>query len=282
MQLSQESAPPCVGFLVTNGVPQDVEYNAANLILATSCKTSKLSEEMSLKLSVQMAKHTSQDHETQKKTVDAKHSNFKSVYAAVLKDERYDFNCGHVRGFPSLKAVCEKSDCEFKDFYPQFSQPFFVLELLENYGDVIRYCPQLGWLWYDSERWKIHSENKVKKLLVKTVNKLKNLAKPTDKQNADVKQIAREEGESVDDIIKEHKEYNRKLFKGITSGLNNSNLKAVIELAESWDSIVIDFSQLDKHSYLINCPNGTLNLKTGQLQPHNKDDYITKITKVNF
>lgn len=41
-------------------------------------------------------------------------------------------------------------------------------------------------------------------------------------------------------------------------------------------------SEFDKHSYLLNCNNGTLNLLSGELQPHNPDDYLTLLTPIDY
>jgi putative DNA primase/helicase len=44
----------------------------------------------------------------------------------------------------------------------------------------------------------------------------------------------------------------------------------------------ISTEAFDRDKYLLNCANGTLNLLTGRLQPHNPHDYITKIALVEY
>jgi putative DNA primase/helicase len=39
---------------------------------------------------------------------------------------------------------------------------------------------------------------------------------------------------------------------------------------------------LDKDPYLLNCLNGTINLKTGTLKKHCKTDLLTKLAPVEF
>lgn len=41
-------------------------------------------------------------------------------------------------------------------------------------------------------------------------------------------------------------------------------------------------TDFDADPFLLNVQNGTVNLKTGQLQPHNRDDYLTKICPVVY
>jgi putative DNA primase/helicase len=56
----------------------------------------------------------------------------------------------------------------------------------------------------------------------------------------------------------------------------NAALKMLIK------AVKIDADKLDANPLLINLENGTYNVETGQLQPHNPLDYITKIAPVKF
>jgi putative DNA primase/helicase len=46
--------------------------------------------------------------------------------------------------------------------------------------------------------------------------------------------------------------------------------------------VPITHRQLDSNPWLLNCKNGTINLKTGQLLPHNRDNLITKQIDIAF
>lgn len=56
----------------------------------------------------------------------------------------------------------------------------------------------------------------------------------------------------------------------------NAALRMLIE------AVKIDADKLDADQLLLNLQNGTYNIATGQLQPHNPGDYITKIAPVKF
>jgi putative DNA primase/helicase len=56
--------------------------------------------------------------------------------------------------------------------------------------------------------------------------------------------------------------------------------EAVLKIARSDPSIVATHDQWNKDLWLLNAPDGTIDLKTGKLKQHNPNDYITKITKV--
>src|SRR5262249_52893660 len=55
------------------------------------------------------------------------------------------------------------------------------------------------------------------------------------------------------------------------------HINAMIALARSEPGIPICHSDLDANPWLLNCPNGTLDLQTGKLRPHCRDDLITKL-----
>jgi len=54
------------------------------------------------------------------------------------------------------------------------------------------------------------------------------------------------------------------------------------EFAQSEDGIPVLPEHLDKNIYLINCLNGTVDLKTGELRPHKREDLITKLAPANY
>jgi putative DNA primase/helicase len=59
-------------------------------------------------------------------------------------------------------------------------------------------------------------------------------------------------------------------------------LKAMVGLAMSEADMVATPSDFDQHDMKLNLLNGTLDLTTGSLGPHNPTDYLTKLAKVRF
>jgi putative DNA primase/helicase len=47
-------------------------------------------------------------------------------------------------------------------------------------------------------------------------------------------------------------------------------------------TLTIDTSQLDRDPWALNCLSGTIDLRTGELRPHNPTDYITKLAPVEY
>lgn len=56
----------------------------------------------------------------------------------------------------------------------------------------------------------------------------------------------------------------------------------MLMLARSEPSVVVDEHQLDRHPWRLNCRNGTLDLKTGELSPHSRRDLITKCATAEY
>jgi putative DNA primase/helicase len=61
-----------------------------------------------------------------------------------------------------------------------------------------------------------------------------------------------------------------------------ARINAMISLAKSEPTIPLMPGQLDASPWLLNCPNGTLDLKTGQLHPHRREDCLSKIIPVLY
>jgi len=63
---------------------------------------------------------------------------------------------------------------------------------------------------------------------------------------------------------------------------NESKLIAMVSLARSEPEVPISLTELDRDPWLLNCENGTFNLKTFELQPHRATDFITKLCPVAY
>lgn len=63
---------------------------------------------------------------------------------------------------------------------------------------------------------------------------------------------------------------------------SGNKIKLLITLAAGMKDLAIAPDDWDANPWLLNCQNGTINLKTGKLQPFNKADYITRICNAAF
>jgi len=130
----------------------------------------------------------------------------------------------------------------------------------KQHRHVSRHCQVLGrWFIWDGKRWKFDTTNSVKRL-GRDVIRTMWLALP-----------------KITDPDK------RAAFFRWTNKLESTDrLTAMIGLAASEESIAIEADVLDNQPWLFNSDNGTINLRTGLIQPHNSGDLITKIGGTSF
>lgn len=63
---------------------------------------------------------------------------------------------------------------------------------------------------------------------------------------------------------------------------NRARLDNMVTLASRLPGIRITTTELNRAEHLLNCQNGTINLHTGELQEHRKDDLLTKIIPAHY
>lgn len=61
-----------------------------------------------------------------------------------------------------------------------------------------------------------------------------------------------------------------------------AKIKAFMELAKANAKLAVTAAMLDTDPWLLNCRNGTLDLRTGELREHRQEDFITKLAPVDF
>ena len=70
--------------------------------------------------------------------------------------------------------------------------------------------------------------------------------------------------------------------KHVITSSRSDRIAAMVKLAQSEPGIPVSPQELDHDPYLLNCPNGTVNLRTGELHEHRREDRITTITTAKF
>lgn len=63
---------------------------------------------------------------------------------------------------------------------------------------------------------------------------------------------------------------------------NASRMRAAIEVASHRPAVRVEPGELDADPWLLNVQNGTIDLRTGELRDHNRDDLITKICPIPY
>jgi P4 family phage/plasmid primase-like protien len=128
------------------------------------------------------------------------------------------------------------------------------------FGDRIRYChPWKTWFIWDNCRWRkddVGAINSVARLVVKRLYQAAELC--GDQQGYEALQAWA------------YKSSEKKL------------LNAMVELARSEQGIAVRPEDLDRDDWALNVLDGTIDLKTGGLRPHRKEDLITKLAPVVY
>jgi putative DNA primase/helicase len=142
-----------------------------------------------------------------------------------------------------------------------------------DHGEIVRFCHPWGkWLIWDGKRWRIDDTGRVMALAKQTILGLFRWAEEqikllADDESPDARiKIARIK--AVLDFALKSQHYNR--------------LKAMVDLAKSEPGIPILPEILDADPWALNCLNGTLDLRTGELHPHNQAAYLTNLCPVSF
>ncbi len=128
-----------------------------------------------------------------------------------------------------------------------------------QHGDSVRYCYPWGkYLCWDGARWKTDQG---------TVDQL---AKQT------VRSILREAADEPDDNRR------KALVAFAKSAESVSRRDAMLKLGRSEPPIPIGPDVLDANPWILNCLNGTIDLRSGNLCEHRRQDYLTKLCPVEF
>ena len=131
--------------------------------------------------------------------------------------------------------------------------------LVERHGDKLRYCyAWKSWMSYTGTHWERGRTGQIFRLAKDTIDGLLD----------ESEQLIGSSGESL-----------RKFAVGSKSA---TKLKAMVFLAESEDGIAVSTDELDTNKMLFNVQNGTIDLSTGKLLPHNPKDYITRISPIVY
>lgn len=72
------------------------------------------------------------------------------------------------------------------------------------------------------------------------------------------------------------------LAKHALNSQSRSRIEAMIALAQSEPGVPLLPDQFDNDPWLLNCANGTVDLRTGELRKHRREDLLTKIAPVEY
>jgi len=132
--------------------------------------------------------------------------------------------------------------------------------LMKRHGYNLRYASHLKkWLAWDGTRWECDGTGIVERLAKETVISIYAEAATASDENS-----------------------RKTIAKWAQQSESEKRIQATINLAVSEPGIIVKPDQLDTDDWLLNCTNGTLDLRTGHLRPHTRDDLLTKRIPVEY
>lgn len=131
---------------------------------------------------------------------------------------------------------------------------------LDHFGGVARYVHKnRRWYLWDGKLWAPDETLKIRELAKETVRRIE------------------AEAVRIDDLAVKNA-----IYKHCLASETSQNISDLIEMAKSLPPIAAVPEDFDKDKMLLNCQNGTIDLRTGTRKPHDKGDFTTKILYVAF
>ena len=131
--------------------------------------------------------------------------------------------------------------------------------LVAMHGDDIRHASGIGWLVWDGRRFAPDD-----------LGELLRRAKST------ARAIYHDAANCEDD------DERKRIGAWARTSESEPRLRAMVSLAASEESVAIRAADLDADPFLLNVLNGTVDLRTGELQSHNRGDLITRLAPVTY
>lgn len=143
--------------------------------------------------------------------------------------------------------------------------------LLDQHGADIRYCKALGWCVWDGVRWRADDELGVRRMAKATVRAM----------YREAAELGAAAGASEQDVQREQLAGEAKmLFDWAIKSERERMIAAMVSLAR--DACEVEPRVFDRDPWLLNCANGILDLRTGQLGPHRREAYLMRLAPVDY
>jgi putative DNA primase/helicase len=131
--------------------------------------------------------------------------------------------------------------------------------LVELYGENIRYDVNTKeYLKYTGKRWEYDDLFDIYHLVDETINTLYDRMKNAEDSDRTA------------------------IYKHIKKSQSKSGIVAMVDLVKTRPGIAVRASMLDTDTMLLNCRNGTIDLRNGKLLPHNKEQLLCKMVDVDY
>ena len=164
--------------------------------------------------------------------------------------------------------AADEDDLPAEDAPDLIGTPFIPLtdsgngeRIVKLFGEDIRFCSEFKkWLLWDGRRWLVDTDAATVTQRAKTMARLL------------YQQATRLEDPVMQKAVKAH----------ARDSESQGAISAALLRAKSEPGMSISAAQLDQHRYLLNCLNGVVDVRTGELLGFERRYYITKLVHVNY
>lgn len=165
------------------------------------------------------------------------------------------------------EATPEPDTDNAEDVSPDFTytQPEYADRVVVEYGDLFRYfADEDQWLYYSDGRWKSDSYDAA-------FHFVENICRQVLRETP--RMVPGKDGTS---------EVKNPWRATAMERCNAGNIASICRIARTRRPIVSVRRKFDRDPFLLNVQNGTLDLRTMTLRPHDPNDMITKITNAEY
>lgn len=132
----------------------------------------------------------------------------------------------------------------------------------DQHRDTVRWCAKWNaWQVYDGRRWARDEKGEVMRLAKKT---------------------ARSIADEAQSLSNDKDDQRRKLLSWAIASEHHARLKAMVELAKSEDGMTVAPEDFDRDPWLLNTLSGIVDLRTGDLLPHDRTYLLSKLVPIHY
>lgn len=139
------------------------------------------------------------------------------------------------------------------------TEQYLAERMVYRHGRDLRYTAAHGWLVWDGRRWRRDDTLEVERRAKETITSL-----------------YRDAADTADD------DERRAIVNFAKASQCNARMNNVISLARSETGVAVRAEDFDADPWLLNCVNGTLDLRTAELRKADRTDLITKLAGTAF
>jgi len=146
--------------------------------------------------------------------------------------------------------------------------------LVHSHGKDLRYSHQWRkWLIWDGRRWVVDERGEIYRRAKETVRSIYDEAgvHSISAANQIDPESRKQQGKTAEDALSWAK-----------SSESNSKIEAMVKLTTTETGIPVLTDELDTDPWLLNCLSGSVDLRTGQLSPHSRENLVTKLAPVEY